>query len=293
MYVGTQAHQAIRLVDTLDGERVAYTALSYCWGPSAHITTRRNNYDQHLRNVPWSSLPATYRDAVELTRALKCEYVWIDALCIVQDDVLDWNVEASHMADVYSGAILVISAANANHVGFGFLNERSGSRTFSNKLKRNDPGRGREPTYVLVQQPTVHSDIMGDVGMTSSSQGSPRWPVLRRAWTLQERMLATRTVHFAAEEIIWECATASACECGHLQNTHALTSRQRFDVSSLDRLPDAERARLWAQLSLSYQNRLLTKEKDRLPALSGLAHRFQSDGLGVYLAGLCPILSSA
>lgn len=65
-----------------------------------------------------------------------------------------------------------------------------------------------------------------------------------------------------------------------------MTSRKRYDLSSLDRLTAAERANRWDELALSYQNRQITNDKDRLSALSGLAHRFQSESLGTYLAGL-------
>ncbi|KAK5054628.1 hypothetical protein LTR84_001519 [Exophiala bonariae] len=180
------------------------------------------------------------------------------------------------MADIYSEAILVISAANANHVGFGFLNERSGSRTFKNKLQKYP----NDPTHLLVQEPTTHGNILGDPTLEQ------QWPVFRRAWTLQERLLATRLVHFAAGEVIWECASTCACECGHLEATNAVTSRKRYDLSSLELLTAVERANRWDELALSYQNRHISKDKDRLSALSGLAHRFQSECLGDYLAGL-------
>ncbi|KEF56045.1 uncharacterized protein A1O9_07626 [Exophiala aquamarina CBS 119918] len=265
-----------RLIDDFGGKTVPYLALSYCWGPSGHITTKLNNYKNHLRSIPWQALPATYRDAIDFVRAIGYRYIWIDALCIIQDDLDDWNSEAARMGDIYGEAILVISAANANHVGFGFLNERSGSRTFKNKLQKG-PG---DPTHILVQEPTIHGNILGDPSLEQ------QWPVFRRAWTLQERLLATRLVHFAAGEIIWECATTCACECGHLEAVDAVTSRKRYDLSSLDGLKVVERANRWDELVLSYQSRHITKDKDRLSALSGLAARFQCEHLGRYVAGL-------
>lgn len=65
-----------------------------------------------------------------------------------------------------------------------------------------------------------------------------------------------------------------------------MTSRKRYDLSSLDRLTTVERASRWDELALSYQNRHITKDGDRLSALSGLARRFQCDALGTYVAGL-------
>lgn len=203
IFIGNNQNQ-VRLVNDFGEKTVPYLALSYCWGASDHIITKLSNYEHHLRNIPWQALPATYRDAIDFVRAVGYRYIWIDALCIIQDDRDDWNSEAARMGDIYSEAILVISAANANHVGFGFLNERSGSRTFKNKLQKGQD----DPTHILVQEPVIHGNILGDPSLEQ------QWPVFRRAWTLQERLLATRLVHFAAGEIIWECASTCACECG-------------------------------------------------------------------------------
>lgn len=275
IFLGDNRNQ-IRLVDDFGGKLIPYFALSYCWGPSQHIITNSANYDQHLRNIPWSALAATYRDAIDFTRGMGYRYLWIDALCIIQDDKIDWNGEASHMADIYSESVLVISAANASHVGFGFLHDRKGTRVVWNK-SRSDPG---DPRRFLVQEPTIHSNIIDDPGVEK------QWPLFRRAWTLQEWMLATRVVHFTEGEMIWECSSMCTCECGHLETASPRTWRQTHGLSNLDRTTETQRASLWHELALSYQNRLLTKDKDRLSALSGLAHRFQSDSLGQYVAGL-------
>ncbi|KAK4943210.1 hypothetical protein LTR10_017234 [Elasticomyces elasticus] len=244
----------LKLADTFDSKYIPYVALSYCWGASKHIITKSANYDQHLHNISWSAIPATYRDAINFTRALGYRYLWIDALCIIQDDKQDWSHEAAHMADIYSDAILVISAANATHVGFGLLRERPGWRQFKNRLKKGHD----DPTHLLIQEPVVHSNVLGD-------------PALEGLYL------------YFAEPGRFKSGSLPRDGCTSQQ---AVTSRQRYDLSSLDRMSDKERANLWDGLALSYQNRLITKDQDRLSALSGLAHRFQSDGLGHYLAGL-------
>ncbi|KIV88564.1 hypothetical protein PV10_08235 [Exophiala mesophila] len=275
LHVGKSQNQ-VKLVDNFAGIQHSYVALSYCWGETRHVVTTRSNYTQQLQCIPWSALPATYRDAIEVTRALGFTYIWIDALCIVQGDEQDWNAEAARMSDIYGEAVVVISAVNANHVGFGCLNERPGSRSFKNKLKRND----HDPTHLLVQEPTIHENVLGTPSLEA------QWPLFRRAWTLQERILASRILHLSAGEMIWECASICACECGHLESTTAVTSRRRYDLARLESMTTLERANAWDELALSYQNRHITKDNDRLPALSGLAHRFQTDGLGQFLAGL-------
>lgn len=118
---------------------------------------------------------------------------------------------------------------------------------------------------------------------------NPTEDSLRHSYrTFQERLLASRLIHFAAGEMMWECSSTSACECGYLDDTRMMTSRLRYDLSRLKSLSSEDTARLWTELAFSYQNRSLTNDKDRLSALSGLAHRFkeQSPELGKYVAGL-------
>lgn len=91
-----------------------YIALSHCWGPSQPLRTLKMNIGLHQDGIDLSSMPQTFKDAVAVTRYLGMRYIWIDSLCIVQDDVLDWECEAARMADVYwlclssSGRIICI-----------------------------------------------------------------------------------------------------------------------------------------------------------------------------------------
>lgn len=106
----------VRLVQPreLQGRTAAYTALSRCWGPVSNLVkTTRENLPIHLRGLAFNLLPKTYRDAITVTRKLKIQYLWIDSLCIVQDDTVDWQREAANMALVYSHAHLTIAAASA------------------------------------------------------------------------------------------------------------------------------------------------------------------------------------
>jgi len=79
-----------RLYLSQKDEIVPYTALSYCWGDFRHITTTKDTLKQRLLGIPISVLPKTFNDAIALTRRLGVRYIWIDSLCIIQDDNLDW-----------------------------------------------------------------------------------------------------------------------------------------------------------------------------------------------------------
>ncbi|KAK1707868.1 hypothetical protein BDP67DRAFT_581527 [Colletotrichum lupini] len=56
--------------------------------------------EEHKEGIITATMPQTFQDAVTMTRKLGIRYLWIDALCIVQDDIADWSREASTMGDV-------------------------------------------------------------------------------------------------------------------------------------------------------------------------------------------------
>ena len=91
-----------------------YTCLSHCWGTRPLIRTLKSNVDQFKKDgIPWDSIPKTFQDAISVTGSLGVSYIWIDSLCIVQDDAEEWNIESANMADIYMGACLTIGATGA------------------------------------------------------------------------------------------------------------------------------------------------------------------------------------
>ncbi|KAI3527324.1 heterokaryon incompatibility protein [Colletotrichum filicis] len=81
------------------------------------------NLHDRLDDLPFDSLPQTYRDAVTVTAFLDIPFLWIDGLCIIQGDTdsKDWAEQSSQMAEIFGNAILVIAAAESNSVEEGFL----------------------------------------------------------------------------------------------------------------------------------------------------------------------------
>jgi len=75
-------------------ERGHYATLSYCWGGKMPLVTTRKTLKQHLQSLNIQDLPLMFRDAITITRLLGIRYLWIDALCIVQDDHQDWGNQA-------------------------------------------------------------------------------------------------------------------------------------------------------------------------------------------------------
>ena len=102
----------IRLIDTA-GRHEHYATLSYCWGRGPFSTLNTGNIDQFKEGIEFSILPQTLRDAIGVTTRLGLRHLWIDALCIVQDNRDDWAEQSTHMADVYGQAWITIAAQDS------------------------------------------------------------------------------------------------------------------------------------------------------------------------------------
>lgn len=123
-----------RLIDLNDKSRscstslIRYAALSYCWSTTKQDGTTRSNLSSRLQQgLDILTLPKTLQDALLVTKALDLRYIWIDSLCIVQDDSDDWAKESTKMADIYKGAWVVVATASASDCALGFLQHREGT----------------------------------------------------------------------------------------------------------------------------------------------------------------------
>jgi len=111
------------------GGRNDYLVLTYYWGdaPDHHrLTTQTLHRYFSLPGIRDSELPRTIVDAVHITRRLGFRYLWVDSLCIIQDDNLNWQKESSTMSEVYSNAYCTISATGSANSSEGCFMERTG-----------------------------------------------------------------------------------------------------------------------------------------------------------------------
>lgn len=118
-FIDTRSGQPLRLVPTtsevfqqLSGS-VRYATLSYCWGVSTPLRTTKATEEDFGISIPENLLPRTFRHAIRFVRSLGIRYLWIDSLCIVQDDQAEWELEASRMGDFYAGSLVTIAASDA------------------------------------------------------------------------------------------------------------------------------------------------------------------------------------
>jgi hypothetical protein len=115
----------IKLCET-HGIRVPYAALSHCWGkiPLVKTTKETRNTTRGIANLILPSLPKSFQDAAKVAMNLGLRYLWIDSLCIVQDDPLDWEEEAAKMGSIFESSYVAIAATSAIRSTVGFLSQR-------------------------------------------------------------------------------------------------------------------------------------------------------------------------
>ncbi|KAF2787240.1 HET-domain-containing protein [Melanomma pulvis-pyrius CBS 109.77] len=252
-----------------------YACLSHCWGGHQPLQTTIETLEQHKEEIGWDALPKTFQDAVTYTRRLTLQYLWIDSLCIIQDDIDDWNTQAAQMAEIYRNGIITLSAAASKGPDDGlFVMTRSKHIAVEVPLPSNATGG---PKF-FTRYPIPHS--AGD------------HPLLTRGWVLQERLLSPRVLHFGAFEMIWECMQSYKCECGASKNTNSwLDWKTKFHPDMLADCPPKFAAESWHNLVKDFSGLNLSQMKDVLPAVSGAAkiiqQKLQSTGLkATYIAGM-------
>ncbi|KAK2758321.1 hypothetical protein FQN54_004167 [Arachnomyces sp. PD_36] len=195
IYVGERGQE--RLVEGESSDKI-YIALSHRWGPKTWLarTTLGNVEERKLRINP-DTFPQTFQDAIATTRRLGLQYLWIDSLCIVQDNDDELAMECSRMELIFSQAYSVIAATSPYSTYNGFLS-RHGMEGKPLTLPN-----GQEVPYLRVQatDPNFRRDVLQESMHT-------------RGWVFQERALARHTIHFATSQAYWECEDSVIGESG-------------------------------------------------------------------------------
>ncbi|KAH7318067.1 heterokaryon incompatibility protein-domain-containing protein [Stachybotrys elegans] len=259
-----------------------YASLSHCWGAHRILETRSFNYQEHLLSIPWISLSQTFRDAVKFTYHLGLEYIWIDSLCIIQDQRGDWAEEAAKMAEYYANAHVTLAATSAADGSMGFFPQSVNEKQLM-LLEAND-SRGRAVTLHVMED--VPHPWEADY-----EEDAYEYPLMTRGWVYQEHMLSRRFLHFGGRELMWECRSGTSCQCGmaesflmHKYTTNsALSVMKRGGVGGLSR---QQRQTLWYENVTSLMDLQFTYATDRLPAMAGIASQLGQAARGRYLAGL-------
>jgi hypothetical protein len=272
--VGSSENPRLRLIEDCKDE-AEYIALSYCWGVEDTFVTTRENLAAFKLSIDERKLPQTFVDAIKVSRHLGQRYLWIDALCILQKDPVDWEEQSQKMGDIYSRAWLMVSAANSRSVHEGFLRPRPPNAQLYGTIQE---GEVLHKVYISVER---SSEGLED-GILSKE------PLTMRGWTLQERLLSQRKLHFCKRQIYWQCGTVVCSEdyCDFLQQPVPPSIIEGI-ITSVYVTPAKSPSKAWNEVVRVYSGCQLSKSADRLPAISGLAHQFSShsESLGGYYAG--------
>jgi hypothetical protein len=285
LLIEIESATSIRLRENQQGE---YVALSYCWGATNDFVlkarTVKFNLERRRQSFLTSDLPTTVRDAIHIIFLMGIQYAWIDAVCVVQDDLINGkpkDVETMHK--VYSNALFTLCACATTGATEQLLGHREAwTRT-------TEPCR------------------LGGCWLTTSDMSLNelrlRSPIAGRAWTLQEERLSPRMLYISSTRMYWSCARGHQMEMKPTYPRPNNREVQRPVYATSDRnnsMPqpqqfllacyNGERDRLhayWAEIVKSYVSRDMGNRKDRLIALSGLAARYLSaSSPNGYLAGL-------
>jgi hypothetical protein len=259
-----------------------------------------STFDELRKENPVERLSRTYRDAMEVALCFGIHYLWIDSLCIIQDDSEDWRREANATQDVYRNGFISISATSGSDDTSGLYFERDTSKV--------------APTVVYLdafkdskKRPFRHDF---EKGWSWSRNWHKDGKTVKRGWCFQERLLAPRVVHFVASQIYWECREQAACEVNP-QDADDVIRERSYLWKRLLGSPDAPAPSdaylriffdWYVALSL-YTDCAITMPTDKLVALPGLvndmrralakirpdlAHRYLADLWEEYLrSALC------
>jgi hypothetical protein len=194
---GSEENLTVRLFES-QNSKDRYTCLSHCWGMTQSIVTLRINIASHRKEIAWTLLPRTFQDAITFTRRLGLRYIWIDSLCIIQDDKSDRQKEVANMSSIYRNSYITIAATKS-------ADDQGGC--FSKESPLNLDYMLSSVGQLYVREKLVHWDTLGPSELLRA------YPLLTRGWVYQERLLAPRVLHFTEKELVWECLQESSCEC--------------------------------------------------------------------------------
>jgi len=255
-----------KLIEPVSGTEGAYAALSYQWGGWAKFTTSMT-LELSKKEIKPDSMPIVFQELATIAQTLGIHYLWIDSVCIVQDDDDDWREEAAKMANIYEHASIVIAASCAPNPGTPILGKRSTPAPRAKSLAT----LGSRKVFMARKGLTC--------GIHANTNSKPKDPLDQRGWALQEKELARRWFSYSAAETQWRCRTLQTCECCTVPS-----SSQAFLWDSAR--PIQELHDRWHVIVQEYTSRKLTQPTDKFPALIGVANKFRELTQATYLAGL-------
>ncbi|KAM0236650.1 hypothetical protein ACHAP5_009286 [Fusarium lateritium] len=270
-----------------------YIALSHRWSKAIATTLKSDNLSRYQEELPVDDMPPTFRDAIEVTRQLGFRYLWIDSLCIIQDDKSDWSNESHRMGTIFEEAGCTIAAVDSvddNGIDHGlFLPRDTDPLSVKLTIPYEIVPLGELSQRVFQTHTSVYvwkmrwlrelpimkacdkNTITIRPRIVSSWRGVPHSNWYKRGWVLQERLLSRRLIYYTKSKISWSCFTESGEEEGGDPNEPV-----RFPLLPLRRGSDYPIFPIWKSIISDYQGCQLTFSKDRLAAVAGISSRLEA-----------------
>ncbi|OHE91254.1 hypothetical protein CORC01_13454 [Colletotrichum orchidophilum] len=274
---------SLRLQDTEHlGPLPRFAALSYCWGGNQTVKCETSTLEAFTKDIPFAELPRTIQDAVKVCSQLGVRYIWVDALCIIQNEGNEEKIlEIAKMPYIYGQASFTIMASRAKTAWEGFLKYRE-SYTKSKQA------------FLLSWQ--SEKGNMGSITLAELETGHE--PIDERGWTFQERLLSLRIVEFGSRQTRWSCQEPIPSITGHdkLYGLHVgegaadgwrkIAEPNDLRQDSFNWSHSLKNPSPWGALVDIYTSRNLSFNTDRALAMSGVAERFSVLTGDEYAAGL-------
>lgn len=220
----------------------------------------------YQESIPTSSLPRTIRDAISLSKSLGLSYLWVDSMCIIQDSTVHKQEEIGRMGAMYYNAYVVISAASAATCKDGLLQERDLSPRFGSfRIPFGADGIAFLTPKLCINKLPIKEEN----------------PLDNRAWTYQEMFIARRIIVFTSYGVTWNCVQTS----GTMGHRSAGAGFEYVEDTCRQPLENPE-LNTWCFIVEKFSKRNLTRDSDKLPALSSIARLFDQGRDSVYLAGI-------
>ncbi|RDW73687.1 hypothetical protein BP5796_07129 [Coleophoma crateriformis] len=270
IHVGDVNHDP-HLYISRPAEKAKYVALSYCWGGDQEFKTTKTTLAANQERMPFNRFPQTIKDAILTTRKLGIDYLWVDALCIIQPDddeddslSVDKMKELEQMGNIYNLASITIYAASATKVTDGFLQVRPRTNSINFPFFTSAGTMGK----IQVEWQNRHSTIQNTLDS--------------RAWCFQEAVLSPRKLIYSAREMLWSCRRNPVLPVVK-SHEHYGRNLKLNKLSSCLFLPTEIRdpstqlvhqgnlRHVWPKFIQDYVHRQITKITDRPFAIDGVA----------------------
>jgi hypothetical protein len=262
-----------------------YAALSYCWGSGeGQVKTTVATLSNRQVGITETEVPLAIRDAKQVTRALDIPFLWVDALCILQDDPSDWERQCTEMHHIYGSALVTLCAANSTSCGEGFLRQ-TGLMLRIPYQSRRLPDTNLKGAFLIQYKGLgrTHNSLgMLDDSFIYADHEHSLWQ--SRGWVFQESTLSTRRLVFEARDLYFLCK-----ECHQRRGQDEVQGGFVVQIGK-DDIDGDPRAiyGIWTDVLTRYSSYTIssfTHATDILPALSGMAQVFYGRLKDGYYAG--------